>query len=278
MRLVVQVPCLNEEETLPLVLSSDPEADPGHRRDHRADHRRRLDRPHRRGRQGSTASPTSSGTPATAASAGRSTTACSARWSSAPTSWSTPTATTSTRRSASATWSQPILRGEAEIIIGDRQTARDRALLRLQEEDAAVRQLGRQQGGRHHAARRGLRLPGLLAGQPDAAEHHHPVQLLHGDDHPGRQQEAEDRQRPDPHQPEDPRIAAVQVDARAHDEVGRGDHPVVHHVQAVRDLHVLRRCCSALLGLFFFVRFGILRLTGDNRASTCSRSWSARCC
>ena len=60
--------------------------------------------------------------PATADSAGRSTTASSGRWNSAPTSWSTPTGTTSTRRSASATWSQPILRGEAEITIGDRQT------------------------------------------------------------------------------------------------------------------------------------------------------------
>ena len=105
MKLVVQVPCLNEEETLPSVLQSIPRSDRRHRRDHRARHRRRVDRPHRRGRPVTRRRPTSSGTRATRALRARSKTASTTRWSSAPTSSSTPTATTSTRRSASPTWS-----------------------------------------------------------------------------------------------------------------------------------------------------------------------------
>ena len=49
-KLVVQVPCLNEEETLPVGAAVDPAVDPGHRRDRHRGHRRRLHRPDGRGR------------------------------------------------------------------------------------------------------------------------------------------------------------------------------------------------------------------------------------
>ena len=121
MRLVVQVPCLNEEETLPLVLESIPKQIPGIDEiivliidDGSTDRTVEVARELRR-------RPTSCGTPATAAWAGPSTTACSARWNSAPTSWSTPTATTSTRRSGSPTWCSRSSAGEADIVIADRQ-------------------------------------------------------------------------------------------------------------------------------------------------------------
>jgi glycosyltransferase involved in cell wall biosynthesis len=119
-RLVVQVPCLNEEETLPAVLSTIPRSIPGIdeilvliiddgstdrtvevAREHGVVHFVR----HARNR----------------GSAGRSTTACSGRSSSGPTSSSTPTATTSTRRSASPTWCSRSSPGRADIVIADRQ-------------------------------------------------------------------------------------------------------------------------------------------------------------
>ena len=50
MKLIIQIPCFNEEAQLPLTLSRLPRADRRLRRRRMADHRRRLDRPHRRGR------------------------------------------------------------------------------------------------------------------------------------------------------------------------------------------------------------------------------------
>ena len=62
---------------------------------------------------------------------------------SAPTSSSTPTPTTSTRARRSPRWSTPILAGEADMVVGERPIDVDRRLLRDQEGPATARQLGR---------------------------------------------------------------------------------------------------------------------------------------
>ena len=50
MKLIIQIPCLNEEETLPVTLADLPREIQGFDERRVADHRRRLDRPDRRGR------------------------------------------------------------------------------------------------------------------------------------------------------------------------------------------------------------------------------------
>ena len=83
--------------------------------------------------------------------------------------------------------------------------------------------------------------------------------------------------RPGRHQRQDPRVAAVQVDPPARAQVGRGDRPGLHHVQAVRhlrlglgDLRRARACCrsSATPSSWPSAR----------AADTCSRSSPVPCC
>ena len=50
MKLIIQIPCFNEEDQLPATLADLPARARRHRRGRVADHRRRLDRPHGRGR------------------------------------------------------------------------------------------------------------------------------------------------------------------------------------------------------------------------------------
>ena len=101
MKLIVQIPCLNEEATLPATLRAIPRQIAGHRRGRGAGDRRRLHRPHVarwRARTGPTTSCASRATRAwPTASWPGSTPACG--W--APTSSSTPTPTTSTRATRS---------------------------------------------------------------------------------------------------------------------------------------------------------------------------------
>ena len=70
-KLIVQIPCLNEEQTLPAVLESIP-PDAGHRRDQGPRHRRRVARTAPWRWPASTASPSSSTTPAPRALVARS--------------------------------------------------------------------------------------------------------------------------------------------------------------------------------------------------------------
>ena len=100
MKLVVQVPCLNEEETLPLVLESIPRNIQGVDEivvvvidDGCTDRTVEVARAH--GVRHFVRHVGTKGSPA------RSRTVWRTRWSSARTSWSTPTVTTSTPRSAS---------------------------------------------------------------------------------------------------------------------------------------------------------------------------------
>ncbi len=167
----------------------DPARDRGHRRDRHRGHRRRLHRPHRRGRPRARRHPLRAARPQPGPGPLLPRRRQLRPRASAPTSSSTPTATTSTRRSASPTWSA---RSSRVAPTSSSPTARctSSSTSPRQEGAAEARQPGRQPGRRHRAPRRGERLPRLLARQPDAAEHGHPLQLLHGDDHPGRQQAA----------------------------------------------------------------------------------------
>ena len=121
MKLVVQIPCLNEEETLPSVLRSIPRQIRGDRRDRRRGHRRRLHRPDRRGGALARGDPLR----APRRHAGARSVVPGRRHlralRSAPTSSSTPTATTSTPRTGSRTSSDRSSPERADIVIADRQ-------------------------------------------------------------------------------------------------------------------------------------------------------------
>ena len=121
MKVVVQVPCLNEEETLPSVFERMPRQIPGvDSIDFLVIDDGSRDRTWRS--PGDWGSSISSTTPATWAWASHFTTGSCRPWRWARTSWSTPTATTSTRASGSRDLIRPILDGEADIVIADRQT------------------------------------------------------------------------------------------------------------------------------------------------------------
>ena len=116
---------------------------------------------------------------------------------------------------------RPIVEGAADIVIGDRQTAKIAHFSPFKKLMQRVGSRVVNRAARNGPAGRGERVPGVLAGVADAAEHRHRIQLLHGDDHPGRQPPAADRERPGRHQPEDPRVAAVQEHLPPHVQVGR---------------------------------------------------------
>ncbi len=156
MKLVVQVPCLNEEETLPLVLPSIPTRDRGHRRDRHGGHRRRLDRR----------------TVEVARSLGVTQFVRHARNQGLARSFHdgvdyalelgadivvNTDGDNQYPQERIADLVQPILRGRADIVIADRQVAPGRALLAGQEGAAEARQPGRQRAA-------GTELPDAASG------------------------------------------------------------------------------------------------------------------
>ena len=106
----------------------------------------------------------------------------------------------------------PIVAGRADMVIGDREVRAIDHFSPLKKRLQRLGSLGRAPGLLDHGARHDLRLPRL---QPRGGDADHGRLALHlhaGDDHPGRQAARRDRPRPDPHQPEDPRVAAVSLD------------------------------------------------------------------
>ena len=91
----------------------------------------------------------------------------------------------------------PILAGRADMVIGDRQTAKIEHFSpfkkRMQRFGSAV--VNKAARTELPDAASGFRAYSRASLYP--TERRHAVQLLHGDDHPGRQPSAEDRQRPD---------------------------------------------------------------------------------
>ena len=102
------------------------------------------------------------------------------------------------------------------MVVGDRQVGTIDALLGRQEAAPAARLVGRAPGLLDRDPRHHLGLPRLQprGRAPDAGGLQ--VHLHARDDHPGRQAAGRGRPRPDPHQPQDPRVAAVPVESRAY--------------------------------------------------------------
>ena len=190
MKLVVQVPCLNEEVTLPVVLGTIPRQIDGidsieivviddGSTDRTVEVAAALRRPRHPAHPHDGAGPF---VPRRRRLRPR---------PAVPTSWSTPTATTSTRRSRSPIWSDPILDGAADVVISDRQTDK------IEHFSPFKKRMQRFGSGVVNKAAR-TELPDAASGfraysraSLYPAECRHPVQLLHGDDHPGGQSPAE---------------------------------------------------------------------------------------
>ncbi len=105
----------------------------------------------------------------------------------------------------------PILRGEADMVIGDRRVDVNENFSPRKRAAAAAGLLGRAPGlldrdPGHHLGVSGLQPRG---GAADAGRVE--VHLHAGDDHPGRQAAGRRRPRADPDQPQDARVAAVPV-------------------------------------------------------------------
>ena len=113
----------------------------------------------------------------------------------------------------------------------------DRALLAAEEVAAAARLLGRapgvaDQGARHHVGLPRLQ-PRGRALDPGRLQVH-----LHArDDHPGRQDARGRRARPDPDEPQAPRVAAVRLDVELHPPQRGLDLPRVRDVRAAARVH-----------------------------------------
>ena len=241
MKLVVQIPCLNEEETLPLVRRLDPAADPGGRR--------------RRGaRRSTTARPTAP-----------------SRWRGR---WASTTSCGNTgRRGLAHSFAagvhealrqgadiivntdgdnqypqamipalvEPILAGRADMVVADRQ-------VRTIAQFSPLKRLLQRFGSRvvnmaagHRRRRRRLRVPRVLARGGAAAQRRHRLQLRDGDAGLGRPQAARDRARAGDDEPQDPRVPAVQEHLRARGALGRGDPAQLRHVPRVHGVPAGRR-------------------------------------
>ena len=125
----------------------------------------------------------------------------------------------------------PILEGRADMVVGDREVDRDRALLAAEEAAAAPRLVGRAPGLLDFGAGHDLGLSRVQprGGDPDARRLE--VHLHARDDHPGGQAAGRDRSRARAHEPEDARVAPVPLDGRLRATQRRVDLP---HLRAVR--------------------------------------------
>ena len=98
----------------------------------------------------------------------------------------------------------PVIAGRADIVVADRQVHLVEHFSAFEDRAPTSRQSRRQPGCRDASSRRRERVQGLLPRESDETEHRDAVQLLHGVDHPSRQQAAADRERAGSHEPEDP--------------------------------------------------------------------------
>lgn len=133
---------------------------------------------------------------------------------------------------------QPIVRHEADIVVGDRQTAKIAEFSWFKKRMQAFGSWVVNQAAGTHIPGCRQWFPGIFKELPAQAQHRHRVQLLHGNHHSGRQQAYSDHVVRHHHQPEDPRIPSVLEHLRAHGQVGRRDYPQLPDVQVERDLQV----------------------------------------
>ena len=140
---------------------------------------------------------------------------------------------------------EPILDGRADMVDRRSPDRLDRALLAAQEAPSEARLVGRAPGVGHRRHRHDLGFPRLQPRGRDADGGRLEVHLHARDDHPGRQAARRDRGRPDPHQPEDARVAPLPVDERLRPPQHDLDRAHLRPVRAAARLHdARRRCCS----------------------------------
>ena len=236
MKLIIQIPCLNEEESLPVTLHDLPRKVDGLRRRRVARHRRRVDRPDDRGRARARRRPHR---PADQQQGPRE------RLPGGPRR--RPQARR--RRDRQHRRRQPVRRPRhRDARRADRRRRRrhgrrrppgddDRALLAGEEDAPAARLLGRAPGVADRRPRHHLGLPRLQprgrAQPPGRLEVH-----LHArDDHPGGEDDGRDRPRAGPDQPEAARVAPVPVDVDLHPPQRGLDLPHLRALRAAARVH-----------------------------------------
>ena len=160
---------------------------------------------------------------------------------------------------------EPILAGEADMVVGDRETHQIEHFSplkkRLQRLGSAVvrRASGTERAGHH------LGLPRLQprGGAPDAGGLQ--VHLHARDDHPGGQDARGGRPRPDPDQPADARVAAVPVDVGLRAAQRRLDLPHLLALRAAAGVLHRRGGRGRLPAAFIWVALPLLLLLGRGR-------------
>ena len=232
MKLIIQIPCLNEEETLPVTLADLPREVDGFDERRVAGHRRRLDRPHGRGRARPRRRPHR---PADQQQGPRLRLPGRAR----------RRAQARRRRDRQHRRRQPVLRARHRASSSRRSspatptwssaTARCMTIEHFSALKKLLQRLGSwvvRQASQTDDARHDLRLPRLQprgrAGHAGRLE----VHLHAGDDHPGRQDDRRGRPRADPDEPEAARVAPVPVDVDVHPPQRRLDLPHLRDVRA----------------------------------------------
>ena len=133
---------------------------------------------------------------------------------------------------------QPILAGDADMVVGDREVMNiehfspaKKSLQRLG--SWVVRQASQTNIPDTTSGFRAYNREAALAMQVVVQVHLHA-----GDDHPGGQDDGRDRPRAGPHQPEAARVAAVPVDVDVHPPQRRLDLPHLRDVRAAAGVHV----------------------------------------
>ena len=140
----------------------------------------------------------------------------------------------------------PIVEGRADMVVGDRQTDTIEHFSPLKKRLQKLGSWVVRQASRHRRHRHDLRLPRLQPRGRDPDGGRLEVHLHARDDHPGRQAARRDRGRPDPDEPEDARVAAVPVDGRLRAPQHGLDRAHLRPVRAAARLHDdRRRCCSS---------------------------------
>ena len=132
---------------------------------------------------------------------------------------------------------EPIVAGNADMVVGDRQVMTIEHFSPLKKSLAAARFLGRAAGVADHGAGHDVGLPRLQPRGRARPAGRLEVHLHAGDDHPGGQDDRRDRPRPDPDEPEDARVAPVPVDVVLRAPQRRLDLPDLLDVRAAARVH-----------------------------------------
>ena len=262
MKLFVQVPCLNEEDTLPLVLESIPREIPGIDSveilvidDGSSD---RTDR----GRPGRTASRDFVHHTRTWAWRGRSATASTSALAHGADIVVNTDGDNQYPQERIADLVQPLVRGEADIAIGDRQTATiahfspfkigscRRSASEVVNKAAGTDLPDAASGFRAYSKQSLIRLNVVT-------QFSYCMETIIQ-----AATSAADRLGPHHDEREDPRVPALQEHLSPHDEVGPRDHPELPHVQAAYTVGGLGILLS-VAALIPFIRFAVLWLMGD---------------